>query len=184
MTVDTNPVVRWARPDDALAIAQIGLDAWQTNYRGQIADSTLDGLSLAPRLAAWQRRFDEGARVLAAVAAGELLGWVQIGGFRITDEAGPEVARLAEGWGELLAFYVAPRAQRSGVGTLLWQAARDSLEAEGYRDVGLWTLSTNAPAIRFYEACGFRDQRLDQSFEINGQPLVETLLARSLISDV
>lgn len=172
--------VRWATPDDAGAIARIHCDAWRHNYRGLIADATLAALSVEARLEAWRREFERGARVMLAERDHQTMGWVCLGAFRHTATTRGEVISLTAGWAELMGFYVAPDAQRSGVGRSLWHAASAWCGESGYRDVGLWVLADNLPAIRFYGACGFRNQHLDQNFEINGQPLVETLMGRPL----
>ncbi|WP_157958463.1 GNAT family N-acetyltransferase [Salinicola lusitanus] len=205
-------VVRRATPADAEAIATIHVDAWRHNYRGWIAETTLAGLDVAARAAAWRSQLEAGAVVYvgtgsntqadtqagidlgpdpdthldmhldaqAGPRADALLGWVSVGPFRQSESARPEVRTLTPGWVELYGFYVAPRAQGQGVGHALWQAALRWCLAQGYREVGLWVIADNAPAIRFYQRCGLRDLELDQNFEIAGQPLVEKLMARPL----
>ncbi len=181
--------VRRATRDDAASIAGIHVDAWRHNYRGWIAETTLAGLDVAARAAAWRSQLEAGAVVFAGTHADihadthtdELLGWVSVGPFRQSESARPEVRTLTPGWVELYGFYVAPRAQGQGVGSALWQAALAWCLDQGYREVGLWVIAGNAPAVRFYQRCGFRDRELDQNFEIAGQPLVEKLMARPLV---
>ncbi|WP_353981252.1 GNAT family N-acetyltransferase [Salinicola endophyticus] len=189
-------VVRRATPADAEAITTIHVDAWRHNYRGLIAETTLASLDVAARAAAWRLQLEAGAAVfvgtpantqagtLAGTRADALLGWVSVGPFRQSESARPEVRSLTPGWAELYGFYVAPRAQRQGVGHALWQAALEWCLDQGYRDLGLWVLAGNVPAIRFYQRCGLRDLGLDQDFTIDAQPLVEKLMARTLASPV
>ncbi|WP_157959043.1 GNAT family N-acetyltransferase [Salinicola endophyticus] len=182
-------VVRRATPADAEAIATIHVDAWRHNYRSWIAEATLAGLDVAARTAAWRSQLEAGAVVYVGThsdirtdtQAGEPLGWVSVGPFRQSESARPEVQTLPPGWAELYGFYVAPRAQRQGVGSALWQAALRWCLDQGYREVGLWVLADNAPAIRFYQRCGLCDLELDQGFAIDAQPLVEKLMARPLV---
>ena len=42
-------LLRPARPEDALAVAGIQVRAWQTGYRGLLADAYLDGLRAEDR---------------------------------------------------------------------------------------------------------------------------------------
>ncbi|WP_157958164.1 GNAT family N-acetyltransferase [Salinicola sp. CR57] len=188
--------VRRATQDDAASIADIHVDAWRHNYRGWIAETTLAALDVAARATTWRSQLEAGAVVFvgtrsdtrtdtladtyADTHAGELLGWVSVGPFRQSESARPEVQMRTPGWFELYGFYVAPLVQGQGVGSALWQAALAWCLDQGYREVGLWVIADNAPAIRFYQRCGFRDLELDQNFEIAGQPLVEKLMARPL----
>jgi ribosomal protein S18 acetylase RimI-like enzyme len=172
--------IRLAIPGDAANIATISIDAWRHNYRGLIDDATLDGLQFAKRLAEWQQRLDQGVLTLVAERDGKMLGWLGIDHFQHPDGTRLEVVSLTHGWGEIKGFYIAPQAQRQGVGTALWHAARRLFLERNYRHVGLWVLAENWPAIRFYEACGLREESLYQSFEIQGQPLVESLMSRRL----
>lgn len=167
-------------PGDAAGIARISIDAWQHNYRGLIDDATLDGLQLAQRLTDWQQRLEQGVQTLVAEHDDELFGWLGIDDFRHPDGTRLDVVSRTHGWGEIKGFYVAPQAQRQGVGGVLWRAARRWFLERGYRHVGLWVLAENRAAIRFYEACGLREESLYQSFEIQGQPLVESLMGRRL----
>jgi len=172
--------VRQAGLADAEAIARIHIDAWRHNYRDLIDAATLDGLELAERLAYWRREFERGATVMVAERQARTLGWVSMGAFRHPPATRPQVVSLSTGWAELYGFYISPRAQRQGLGSALWHAARCRCLEQGYRHVGLWILADNQAARQFYQTCGFQDQQLDQNFDINGQPLVESLMARSL----
>jgi len=51
--------IRPAGLDDARAIAEIHVRAWQWAYRGQIPDEILDGLSVEHREQGWRRQLSE-----------------------------------------------------------------------------------------------------------------------------
>ncbi|OLO07180.1 hypothetical protein BTW08_13050 [Salinicola sp. MH3R3-1] len=172
--------VRLATLDDAEAIAGIHVDAWRYNYRDLIDDDTLARRDFDSRLETWRRELELGAEVLVAVQQRAVVGWTCLGAFRHPPATRPDVRLATQDWAEIHGLYIAPSFQRCGLGSRLLREAFCVLEAQCFRDVGLWVLSNNLPAIRFYEAYGFHDQCLDQDFEINGQPLVEKLLARSL----
>jgi len=173
-------VIRRATLLDAEVIATIHVDAWRHNYRGLIDDATLAAMDVTSRIETWREALKDDAIVFVAMRDLEVVGWIRIGPFRQNDEARLEVQSKTPRWAEIHGLYVSPQAQRTGSGRALWNAANAWCSESGYLDIGLWVLAKNGSAIGFYETCGFHDQRLDQAFEINGQPLVESLMARRL----
>jgi ribosomal protein S18 acetylase RimI-like enzyme len=142
-------LVRWGVPDDAYALAEIHVQAWQVAYRGLLPDSLLDSLSAADRLPRWRERLAEtAARVLVAELDGQAAGWLVIGPQRDTDVDTQRV-------GEIYAIYVDPTFWRHGCGAALMARARDELQVQGFVEATLWVLRANQRAIRFYEAQGF-----------------------------
>ncbi len=78
------------------------------------------------------------------------------------------------GAGELVYLGVVPEARRQGVGrTLLAQAIRDTA-AMGLPQIGLAVDIANTPALRLYEAWGFREIRRRLAFFVPAAGL-ETL---------
>lgn len=147
-----NPTIaiRWAVPDDALALAEIHVRAWQVGYRGLLPDSLLDSLSVADRLPRWRERLAETtSRVLVAELDGRAAGWLVIGQQRDQDLDPLHIA-------EIYAVYVHPGFWRRGCGAALLARAREELRSQGFAEATLWVLRENARAIRFYEAQGFR----------------------------
>src|SRR5215218_4082829 len=55
---------------------------------------------------------------------------------------------------EVSALYLLDIAKRRGVGRALFQAELTALAGRGFTSTGLWVLTGNAPARRFYEAMG------------------------------
>lgn len=55
----------------------------------------------------------------------------------------------------LFAMWVAPAARNCGIGAALVQAVIDWAHSEKHRRILLDVGTTNAPAIRLYESCGF-----------------------------
>ena len=58
--------------------------------------------------------------------------------------------------GEISALYLLDAIKRRGVGRRLFRRLVRQLAAQGLRTAGLWVLTENAPARRFYEAMGGR----------------------------
>jgi GNAT superfamily N-acetyltransferase len=146
----TPPIlVRWSVPDDAYALSEIHVLAWQAGYRGLLPDSLLDSLSAVERLPRWRERLAETtSRVLVAELDGRAAGWLVIGPQRDEDLDPGRVA-------EIYAVYVHPDAWRHGCGAALLARAKAELHGQGFAETSLWVLRGNQRAIRFYEALGF-----------------------------
>ena len=143
--------VRDARPADAARLAEIHAVAWQTVYRGVLADAYLDGLTPTARLDWWNSRL---ARVPARWAVlvsedeKELTGFVTIGHCQDDDRSEPDA-------GELYAMYVDPGRWDRGIGRSLLLAAEDRFRTDAYANASLWVLRDNQRARRFYELGGW-----------------------------
>jgi GNAT superfamily N-acetyltransferase len=59
--------------------------------------------------------------------------------------------------GEVASFYVSPEVWGQGVGRVLMEASCETLTAAGFATATLWVLDSNARAIGFYQALGWRD---------------------------
>lgn len=145
--IDPTPVrFRAASAGDAEQVASLHAASWRQHYRGAYADSFLDGDLLADRRAVWSARLAEPAGSITVLAehAGGLAGFVHV----ILDED-------AE-WGSLIDnLHVAPRRQRTGIGTaLLAAAAQGILERATNPATYLWVLEQNTAAQQFYRARG------------------------------
>jgi GNAT superfamily N-acetyltransferase len=141
--------LRLATPDDAVLIAGIHASSWQATYRGLLPDTFLDSEVARERAAYWQARMSapgsERRLVLIAELAGEPVGFVCV-------ERQPEST-----WGVLLDnLHALPDHQGMGVGKLLMRAAEDWARAQGEKQLYLYVLEGNAPAIGFYERQGWR----------------------------
>jgi GNAT superfamily N-acetyltransferase len=141
--------VRRAVPADAHDVARVHIRSWQSAYRGLLDQDYLD--SLEPE--AWSTRYVFGRMgfqlpsTQIAVDGPTVRGLVTTGLCRDGD---------LSNFGELMAIYVDPAHQRSGVGRLLMTAARTRLRRVGVQAVALWVLDGNARARRFYERDGWR----------------------------
>lgn len=136
--------VRAATPDDVTAIAQIHVDGWRAAYRGQIADATLDALSVEERARFW-------AGALARPAPSRLVVTEPLTAFCFY---GP--SRDGEdGVGEIFAVYVRPDAWRQGAGRRLCEHAERDARGRECSAVTLWVLKGNTAARAFYERIGY-----------------------------
>ena len=65
------------------------------------------------------------------------------------------VQRHPRGLGHVITIDVVPQARRSGVGSLLMEAAEERLRAQGCASVFLETAVDNQPALTFYKRHGY-----------------------------
>jgi GNAT superfamily N-acetyltransferase len=143
------PRIREARPEDAIAVAELHIRAWQAAYRGLLPDDFLDRLDVEERASRYSFGSAEpGAPQTILATFGE-----RIGGFATI---GPSRDDDAPGMGEIYALYVEPRSWRGGVGRLLLEEARGRLRERGFEEAILWVLVGNEGAARFYLADGWR----------------------------
>ncbi len=120
--------IRTAGPDDAAAVAEVWLRAWESALSSVVRAHSDD------EVRGWVRdTLLPGERVQVAVAAGRIVG----------------LLATTPGWVEQL--YVDPLFQGRGVGTALLDLAK-AAAPEGLQ---LWTFQVNAGARRFYERHGF-----------------------------
>jgi RimJ/RimL family protein N-acetyltransferase len=138
--------VRRARPDDAAAIAEVHVRAWQDAYGHIFGAERLAGVTVARRLPMWRQILQDPAQtaLVAENDAGSVVGWCTVAPSRDRDADG-------EIWG----IYVLPEAWGSGAGTALLAAGVDALSESGYRKIILWVLEDNPRARRFYEREGW-----------------------------
>ena len=164
-----------ATPEDAPGIAAVSVAAWRRAYRGILSEDFLAGLQEESRAREWRASLLAGApRVLVTRAnGGAVSGYVAFDKSR--DDDAPEDT------GEIFAIYVAPDFQRADLGRALLAAAMEELRAAGFRAVSLWVIEGNEPAIRFYEAAGFRTAASDwKTFTLGGAQLTEFRYQRAL----
>jgi GNAT superfamily N-acetyltransferase len=143
--------VRWARVQDARAIAEVHVASWLGGYRGRIPDAVLDRLSVDEREEQWRRWLGDPARGSRTLVAGRerVEGFCSVAMPARSPKEGAGVA-------EIPAFYVAPGSWRGGVGTALMRRALDEMGGAGYTEALVWVLDGNDHAVAFYEASGWR----------------------------
>lgn len=142
------PLLRQACPGDAAAIAGICTRAACAAYATLVTDDYL------ARVISHFFAVDRLAREVAPAP-----GWF---GFMVAED-GPQVLAVAgtghsaehDGACELFALYVDPAAQRRGIGRRLVADAAATAGRAGASRLDVAVLPGNAPALHFYQACGF-----------------------------
>ena len=159
---------RRATVADAESIATVHVRSWQSGYRGRLPDAVLDSLDPAERVPRWKAVLDatswpdRGTLVMDKDGAG-VVAFANLSPSRDADHDPDAV-------GEIAAFYVAPDMWGQGVGRRLMAASIATL-ALRYRQGALWVLDTNVPAIRFYEATGWRADGAVKNDAMVGTPV-------------
>ena len=168
--------IRLARPEDAVAVAQIHVRAWQAAYRNLMPAQYLDALRAEDRAA----RYDFASRdpirpsTLVAVDGDSICGFATVARAVQSD---------APNYGELCALYVAPEQWGRGIGVALVKAARNRLLLLGYRQAVLWILLGNARAERFYLRDGWTSDGLQRTATVWDANVEEVRYSRDLERD-
>ena len=125
LVVNSSPVVRPARSEDAAQMARLNVRCWQGAYRGLMADAVLDDPGfLAVRERFWSaaltdERYREN-RVIVAERDGELVGIAM---------SGPPLDEKASWERQLYVLYVYAAGHGSGAGPALLDAVLDFEES-------------------------------------------------------
>ncbi len=162
--------VRNATIGDVPGISKVHVRSWQEAYRGILPDSLLDSLSIPEREESWSALLrEDGDRWLALVADGPdgvLAGFCSVATPSRDKEAGEATAEIG-------ALYVDPEHWREGHGAAMLSAAFAELTQQGWRDVILWVLPENEPALAFYERFGFAiEPGVEKREERSGRPVI------------
>lgn len=168
-------IIRSTRPEDALRIATIHVEAWRAAYRGIIPDEYLCSLSIEKRHAAWQEELEAGNSFMWVAEEGDTaLGWISAAASRDVD--------ASQSTGEIWAVYIDPSHWGEGAGRALCDAAEQELRRRGFTEVTLWVLEDNQRALGFYLSNGFfRDACEDRIIERGGKELREVRLRKQFL---
>lgn len=145
---------------DAEAIARVHVATWKTAYRGLLPDELLDGMNHVDRIPRWQRTLDDPqSKVFVAEKSGEIVGFLAVG---------PSHDDGQDGCGELDAIYILETVSGQGIGGKFMTMSDRWMCEQGFSRAVLWVLPTNAGAIRFYEAHGWRDDLAEKQLGVPG----------------
>lgn len=140
--------IRLARGSDVPVIARIHVDSWQQTYSGLLPRKVIDQHSYPDRLALWEKIY-QSDRTLVAIDehSGRLLGFITGGPQR----SHPEMTDYP---GEIYGLYVDPKLEHHGIGTRLFYSKRAELLNERLLPFTIDCLSSNVPALGFYQSHG------------------------------
>ena len=138
-------IIRQAREEDVMQIAEIVVEDWKTAYRGIIDDDYLDSLRAEQRYQIEIKRYQ---KYMVAVEDNEVLGcaWNEI--------ADDEAADC-----EINALYVRYSKRGHGIGRALMQNSMDSFRKAGKKSMIIWCLKDNHESRKFYERMGGKEYK-------------------------
>ena len=146
MSVDVAQV-RPARPKDADALAAAYEEAWRGAYQGIIPHLDLERMIARRGAVWWERVLRRRASLLVLDFGGQVAGYVTFGRCRIG--RGPYR-------GEIFELYLCPTYQGLGLGTKLFDGARQKLREWRLHGLLVWALADNEAACDFYIRLGGR----------------------------
>lgn len=141
-------MIRQAKIEDAVDIAEIHVDAWRITYKGIISNSFLQKLSKKIRADQWVKSLsDTDNRTLVKINNdSKIIGWISFGVSRND---------LSAETGEIYAIYFHPEFWGKGYGKQLLKAAEKELKQKGFTEIMLWVLELNHRAREFYKCTGY-----------------------------
>ena len=140
--------IRKAEPRDADVIADVHHEAWRGAYAGIIPHKALNAMINRRGREWWANAIRRAASILVIEVGGKVAGYATIGRNR---------ARELKQEGEIYELYLRPECQGIGLGSRLFSAARQRLDAHGLKGMVVWALEENANALDFYVGAGGRD---------------------------
>jgi GNAT superfamily N-acetyltransferase len=148
-------LIRPARFDDAHALAEVHVSSWRAAYRGIVADSILDDLSVEAWTERWRQRIsaETATRTLVLTSEETVIGFATVGPARDSDCSADETQ-------EVYAIYLRSEYWRHGYGRRLYLASEEQMRRSGANGAVLWVLRDNARARRFYEGQGYTVDRV------------------------
>lgn len=162
----TEAAIRPAIPADALAIAQVRVDAWRTTYRGMMPAAYLAAMRVEDSRALWDRVLTAAPNTTSMLVAdvdGRVVGFASA-----LMLAEPKFGLDAE----LSAIYLDRDRQRAGLGTRLLAAVLAAQRRHGASGLLTWVIAGNRGARAFYERYG-AELVVEQPFQWDGMDLVE-----------
>ena len=130
-------LIRPARPDEALGVAQVHILADRETYE-PLFGAHFEAVDVDRSQLRWDTALSAGDVLLVAEAAGRVVGF----------------AHATPTW--MSALYLLSTHLRRGIGLDLLVALCEALQARGVAEIGFKAVATNVNALAFYEAVGAR----------------------------
>ena len=167
--------IRTAGVDDADAVGEIHVRAWQSAYRGMIPDDYLDGLQAQDHATRWREHLTaptSDAELFVVVDDQRVVGFASVGP--------PLDSDVRSDVGQLYAINLDPDVWGRGLGRALLDFATARLRERGYVEAVLWVVPDNQRARRLYESEGWSDDDVGRDDEVFGVVVPEMRYRRRL----
>lgn len=163
--------VRPARRQDAAAITDIQVRAWQEGYRDLLPAEVLAQVTAPDAVAVWRERWLEAAvappsarhRLLVAVSSQLVVGFAAIAPAEDPDLDPASAA-------ELVTLLVDPLHTGAGHGSRLLAACADLLREDGFGTVVCWVFADDRVMRRFLESAGWAPDGARRELDM-GEPV-------------
>ena len=168
--------IRPASVDDADAVGEVHVRAWQSAYRGVMPDDYLDGLRAQDHATRWREHLmapSSDTHLLVVVDDHRVVGFASLGPARGRD--------VPCDIGQLYAINLDPDVWGRGLGRALLSGVTERLRALGYVEAVLWVVPDNQRARRLYESEGWSDDNLRRDDEVFGVVVPQMRYRRPLL---
>jgi ribosomal protein S18 acetylase RimI-like enzyme len=143
-----NWTIRKARIEDSLAIAKIKVNGWRTTYKNIIDDNFLSNLSIEEQSEKIKNDIENRQLFYVYDCDNEVKGFVYSGYKKIGHEG------FDNSIFEIYAIYVDAEEKHKGIGTKLFDYAKQEGIKRKCKTMILWCVSENTLARKFYEKLG------------------------------
>ncbi len=168
--------IRAACVDDADAVGEVHVRAWQSAYRGVMPDGYLDGLRSEDHAGRWRDHLlapSSDARLFVVGEDLRVVGFAAVGSALDSD--------LSSEVGQLYAMNLDPGVWGRGLGRMLLDFATERLGTSGFCEAVLWVVPDNRRARRLYESAGWSDDGLGREDEVFGVVVPQMRYRRRLV---
>lgn len=166
-------MIRQANLSDAKNIARLIVSGWQTAYEGLMNQNFLNNMSINKMAESWSKNItsqNKDNHIYVYQDDNKILGIIRFG--KPDNENSSYNA-------EIHVLYVEPSLKRQGIGTKLFNFAKDYFIKNNTSNMILWCLNGNIPAINFYKKMGGKIVGTRESV-VNNIELEEVGLAYTL----
>ena len=156
------------KKEDSEEIAKLVIDSWKTAYKGLINQKYLDNLNIEDSKNKWKKQIEENNDILIYRENNKILGVIKYGESEGDKEDG-----------EVYILYVKPEEKGNGIGTKLFNTAKQELLKNDYKKMIVWCLDGNKIGEDFYLKSG-GDKKEKRIYEVNGINVNENKLTFKL----
>ena len=142
-------MIRNAIEKDSKILSSLIVRGWKSAYRGIISDDFLDSMDEEDSINRWEEMINsqnEGSKIKVYEEDGKVLGVIKYGV--------PQDSMDGKFDAEIQILYVEPKLKGKGIGTKLFNTAKDYFLKNNMNNLIIWCLKGNQKAIRFYEKMG------------------------------
>lgn len=142
-------MIRKAKIEDSNNIAKLIIRGWQTAYKELINQEFLDSMKEDEMSKGWKKSIfsqNESNNIYVYEKENKILGVIRFG--KVADQN--DISHNAE----IHVLYVEPEFKRNGIGSKLFDYAKNYFIEHDMKELIIWCLKGNEPSIEFYKKMG------------------------------